>query len=89
MTQCNFTPITDTRVFKRDAVLGLMRAKDWIPEMKSCVELDFCIKIAERDLAHGEEIDTIEDFVGHINWIFFCEWDCNIKEWFQINEEEE
>lgn len=80
-----FTPITDTRRFKRDAVLGLMLQKEWIPRMESCWELDFCIDKAEKDLESMPELDTLEDYVHHINFIFCCEWDCSIQGWSEIN----
>lgn len=80
-------PLQDTRRFKRDAVLGLMLNKGWIPRMESCPELDLCIRKAEEDLERGEEIDTLEDYVYHINYIFCCEWDASIQGWSNGDDE--
>lgn len=85
MSDCS-SPINDTRRFKRDSVLALMKAKDWIKEMKSSPELDLCIRFAEKDLEKMPEIETLEDFVYHINWVFCCQWDCSIQGWFEIQE---
>lgn len=84
-----YTPLKDTRRFKRDAVLSMMKEKEWIPEIESCWELDFCIEKAERDLiSERVKFDSLEEFVYHVDWIFCCEWDTSIRDWFQWRNEQ-
>jgi hypothetical protein len=42
-------------------------------------ELDFCIDQLDDDaFAHGDEF-----LLDKVCWIFACEWDCGIKDWFE------
>ena len=44
-----------------------------------CYELQFCIN--KYFNGHWEHA-SVDIAVSDIDWIFFCEWDCDIDDWY-------